>query len=296
MFIYSNHYLIISKLTQENFKDYSIDHFFTIPFLLKDALDMNYIFHEPLLNPYTGVDNDTYKFLDYHDSIDLTSYEFESINFFKVKDDTLDSVKENHSAFFHAEREQNHIEHFDDIRIINDLNHHSQLSDPFRSLTWCYAFTYFKGITRADRKIQKKEIRDKIIKNKLRSVFRPRPAPSLVFRENIEVFYFPDPEDSDDELDCVYFLNDYTFDYMPGADNYLDEGHELNNVTTLSSTIDLDNCDSEYWHEPIFIYPLIREWHYYRDEKDFFKNRFTGTSVRDWHAIGEFDHSPNRYS
>lgn len=293
MFIYSNHYLIISKLTQENFKDYSIDHFFTIPFLLKDALDMNYIFHEPVLNPYTGVDNDTYKFLDYHDSIDLTSYEFESINFFKVKDDTLDSIKENHSAFFHAEREQNHIENFDDIRIINDLNHHSQMSDPFRSLNWCVPFRYFKGITRADRKIQKKKERDAIIRNKLRRVFRPRSYP-LSFRENIEVFYFPN--EPDEESNGAYFLFDYTYDYMPDTDNYLDEGHDLNNVTTLSSTIDLDNCDSEYWHEPIFVYPLIREWHYYRDEKDFFKNRFTATSVCEWSGISEFDHSANRYS
>lgn len=155
MFIYSNHYLIISKLTQENFKDYSVDHSFRLSFIFKDEFDLAFIFHEPVQNAYTGIDNNTYKSLDYSDYIDLTIYEFESSNFVNFDNDfynldILDSEHENRSFFFFAERHQNNIEYLNDIKIINDQIHRSFLTEPFKSIHWCIPFTYYHGITAED--------------------------------------------------------------------------------------------------------------------------------------------------
>jgi hypothetical protein len=166
MFIYSNHYLIISKLTQENFKDYSVDHFFTLSFLLKDSLDLGFIFHEPVENPYTGIDNDTYKFSDYSDYIDLTIYEFESSNFVMFDNDVLnndiiDSENENDPEWFLAEQEENNIEYWNDTKIINDQLHRSQLTEPFKSIHWCIPFTYYEGITQEDLNIKDEEKKKK---------------------------------------------------------------------------------------------------------------------------------------
>ena len=299
MFIYSNHYLIISKLTQENFKDYSADHSFHLAFIFKDEFDLNFIFHEPVQNAYTGVDNNTYKSLDYSDYIDLTIYEFESSNFINFDNDVsnvdiLDSENENDPVWFLAEQEENNIEYLNDIKIINDQLHRSFLTEPFKSIHWCIPFTYYDGITEEDldmtglneEEIAKKE---KIIQDKLERVFRVREL-DLAFEEDINFFYFPTGSK------FVYFLNDDTYNYIPDSDNYVDESHFINHMGNLSAVIDLDNHEFEYWHEPIFVFPLIREMHYHLEEKDFFNDLHTSPTTYEWFNVSEFDHSLHRYS
>ena len=293
MFIYSNHYLIISKLTQENFKDYSIDHFFTFSFLIKDALDLSFIFHEPIQSPYTGIDNDSYKLYDYSDYIDLTIYEFESPNFVVLKVDhnnIVDSNTDNDSFDFFAEKHENNIESWNNMKIINDQIHRSLISEPFVPIHLCIPFTYFENITQKDLDIKDKKEREKKIAFRKYVVFRASDI-NLEFEDDLDKpLYFPQTQR------FIYFLNENTYKYIPGSDNYVDEGDDLNHIVNHDYCIDLEPFELEYWHEPMFVFPLIREMHFHREEKDFFDDLHTSPANYDWFNTSEFDNSVDRYA
>jgi hypothetical protein len=261
MFIYSNHYLIISKLTQENFKDY-----FT---------------YEPIEDDYTGIDETSYNLYDYHDYIDLSIYEFESSNFVVFKTDKLES--EDDKNFLFGEQDENIIDYYNYDKIINDQLHRSMVSEPFVTIHWCVPFTFYSDIKPTDEEedIEFKELR----------VFQSTSLNIDFKEEDLEkTFFFPKNEK------FVYYLNNNTYNYIPESDDLEEEGDDLNHIINQDYCLDLDSIELEYWHEPLFVFPLIREMHFHRDEKDFFGDLYTSPVNAEWFNTNEFDHSSERYS
>lgn len=261
MFIYSNHYLIISKLTQDNFKDY-----FT---------------YEPVEDDYTGTDETSYNLYDYHDYIDLIIYEFESTNFVIFKPDTLES--EDDKDFLFGEQDENIIDYYYNDTIINDQLHRSMCSDPLVTVYWCVPFTFYANIVSSDSEddIELKE-------------FLVAQSTSLNIdfeEEDLEkTFFFPKNEK------FVFCLNNNTYNYIPESDDFEEQGDDLNHIINQDYCLDLDSVELEYWNEPLFVFPLIREMHFHRDEKDFFDDLHTSPVNNEWFNTHEFDHSSERYS
>lgn len=261
VFVYSNHYLIISKLTQENFKDY-----FT---------------YEPIDDDYTGTDETSYNLYDYHDYIDLSIYEFESADFVIFKNDHLES--ENDKNYLLGEQDENIIDYYNYDKIINDQLHRSLMSEPFVSIYWCVPFTFFADIKPTDEEedIEFKELQ----------VFQSTSLTIDFKEEDLEkTFFFPKNEK------FVYYLNNNTYNYIPESDDFEEEGDDLNHIINQDYCLDLDSIELEYWHEPLFVFPLIREMHFHRDEKDFFSDLYTSPVNVEWFNTNEFDHSTERYA
>lgn len=261
MFVYSNHYLIISKLTQENFKDY-----FT---------------YEPLEDDFTGIDKTSYNLYDYHDCIDLSIYEFESSNFITFEKDELEC--EDDKDYLFGEQDENIIDYYNFDIIINDQLHRSMFSEPFFSIHWCRTFTYYANIKPTDK--------EKQIAHKEFCIFQSTHLEPDFKEEDLEkIFFFPTNEK------FVYYLNDTTYNYIEESDDFEEEGDNLNHIINQQYCLDLDSVELEYWNEPLFVFPLIREMHFHRDEKDFFSDLYTSPINREWFNTNEFDHSPDRYA
>jgi hypothetical protein len=261
MFIYSNHYLIISKLTQEDFKDY-----FTF---------------EPVEDDYTGIDKTSYNIYDYHDYIDLSVYEFESEDLSIIRVDTLE--EEESTRDFFGEQDENFMDDKFYTEFIFDQLHRSMSSEPFFSIHWCIPFTYYADIKPTDEEddIEFKEF-----------CVVQSTALNVDFKEEDLEEQLISPE----YINFVYFLNKITYEYIPDVDNFTEEGEDLNHIINQDYCLDLDSGELEYWHEPLFIFPLIREMHFHREETDFFSDLYTSPLNEEWFNTSEFDHNTERYS
>ena len=264
MFIYSNHYLIISKLTQED-KDY----FTHEPY-------------EPYDTEYNAIDDIKKSVTDYHYYVDLCIYEFESKNFVIFKPDTLES--EENTNYFFGEQNENVIDYYDNDKIISDQLHRSMFSEPFLSMYWSVPFTFYANIEASD---EEKEIALKEF------LVGQETSLNMNFEdEDLEkTFFFP----TNDKF--VFFLNSNTSKYIQGhnrcGDRFVEEVHH---IIYQDYCLDLDAVELEYWNEPLFVFPLIREMHFHRDEKDFFSDLHTSPVNNEWFNTGEFDNSSERYS
>jgi hypothetical protein len=266
MFIYSNHYLIVSKLTQDD-KDY----FTHEPY-------------EPYDTEYNAIDDIKKSVTDYNDYVDLCIYEFESKNFFIFEPDYLDSKDEADKNYFLGEQDENIIDYYDNDKIIHDHLHRSMFSEPFLSLYWSVPFTLFDNVVGSD------EIEDIILKEFL--VAKETSLWSNFEDEDLEkTFFFPTNEK------FVFFLNSDTAKYIKGnnksGDRFVEEAHHY---IYQSYCLDLDSVELEYWNEPLFVFPLIREMHFHRNEKDFFSDLHTSPVNNEWFNTSEFDNSSERYS
>lgn len=115
MLIYSNHFLIVSKLTNEDHKSY-----FT---------------NQPLDDFFSEIDETDYYLYDF---IDLSIYEFESQNSVLVENE-----EKNIDLIISEKIKQEEYDHFDvyqNDQIIHDKYYYSTDDDPFIEVHWIVAF------------------------------------------------------------------------------------------------------------------------------------------------------------
>jgi hypothetical protein len=76
------------------------------------------------------------------------------------------------------------------------------------------------------------------------------------------------------------------------------ETHDINQIINHINILDSDLNDQEYWHEPTFVFPLLREMFLNEAEKDkdFFPLSYTGPTDVDFHNLPIFDNNVGRYS
>jgi len=292
MFIYSNHYLIISKLTQEDFKDY-----FT---------------YEQRKFDYTIIDS---TLIDLGEEfIDLSIYEFESPEFVCIKDDNMKDDSDigeivvhddaEDITWLHGELDENLIDYYKDDKIILDQNHRSVIAEPFSTIHWRRSLTlFFELITTKIYEYKdngQKKTPEEIEKEKqlLLKYSLDRVASETLTEINLnykdeeleQLLSFPKDKKE------VFYLNETTYANLYGYDNFEDQGDLLNHIVHPELTLDLDSVEKEYWNEPLFIFPLIREMHFLREKDDFFDDRYTSPINQEWFSTNEFDNSPDRFS
>jgi hypothetical protein len=295
MFIYSNHYLIVCKLTREDFKDY-----FT---------------NELRRFDYTVIESTTVEPVDYHDYIDLAICEFESSNFVNVKPDTIFHIDDT-NAFLGHNDEEIMVEEYESNQIISDIQY-SMWSDPFFTIHWRRGGVRFfpnlriwtkaeydayyadevpynlkseeerKAIDKKDKEIELKHLM--VARAEVLNVI------DIEFKEeDLEKSrFFPKTEN------FVYFFNNESAEYIndcnenDSVESFQEDSHHIMNQDLC---LDLDPIELEYWHEPLFAFGTIREMHFHRTEKDFFTDLYTSPISCEWFHIGEFDHSPERFA
>ncbi len=270
MFIYSNHYLIISKLIQEDCPNYlnGPNLFILIP------EDDCVVF-----------DDFSYTSDDY---IDLAVYEFESSDFVIIKKDNLESEDNKRELF--GEQDENISEYYNYDKIINDQLHRSMNSDPFFTHDWSYIMTLYAKIL-PDHCYETPEDKEKDIYHK-ESMRAGSPALNIPYTDedlsNSRIF------PKDDKF--VYYLNENTYEYIAESDDFEEEGDDFNHFIPQEFCLELDSNDFEYWHEPLFVFSGIRETHFTRPETDTFSELYTSPINEEWFNTGEFDNSADRHA
>lgn len=313
MFIYSNHYSIISKLTNEDFK-----YFFT---------------NEPLDDKFSEIDENEFHVQDF---IDLSIYEFESTNLVNViidpekRDESvylvenfLEQNKGRFAEYTEKERKdehdiQDHYEYYKDNVFINDQIWNIVTSEPFFhiDLTRPFSLIYIK----------------KKVFNDLTGKMMENPD------RRMSITFFVTDYKEEDFNNALVFPNDegFTYDlnesYNHIANNYehpwktfpsfripphdeeknaiLNKWIEDNfgcHWTTQEEIFDgdlnhiwtqiwsLDDDATEFWFEPLFVFGKIREMHYHRSEKDFFKNSYTSPQSDFWFDTRINDNNTERF-
>jgi hypothetical protein len=175
MFIYSNHYLIISKLTHEDCKDY-----FT---------------HQPLDDFFTDIDETDYYLYDF---IDLSIYEFESNNLvlFGNEVKNIDSIISEKIK----EEEYDHFNIYKNEQFIHDKYYYSTDSEPFLEVHWIVPFE-----DRHKFKAQTKEFINFKEQDKRKNVFFP--AQDFVYDLNKDTYdYVGDNFDWEEEDGEINFI------------------------------------------------------------------------------------------
>lgn len=314
MFIYSNHYSIISKLTNEDFK-----HFFT---------------NEPLDDFFSEIDENEYHVQDF---IDVSINEFESTNFVIVdidpekRDETIYEVEnflsQNKGRF--AEYRENerkeehdrpeHYHYYKDDLFITDQVWSIANSEPFFQidLTRPFALVYVK----------------KKVLNELTGEMMDNPdfRMSITFlvtnykEEDFDKgFVFPNDEGFSYDLNESYnFIKDNyehpwatfpsfcipphdeeknailnkwiedNFGTQWGPQEQIEDG-SVNHIWTQIWALDDDA--TEFWFEPLFVFGKIREMHYFKSEKDFFKKRYTCPQSDFWFDTRLNDNDVDRFT
>jgi hypothetical protein len=294
MFIYSNHYLIVSKLTREDFKDY-----FTNQLRRFD---------------YTVIESTTVEPVDYHDYIDLAVCEFESSNYVNVKPDTIFHIDDT-NAFLGHYNEEIMVEEYESDSIISDLQY-SMFSDPHFSPYWRRATCFYADIpvlTEAELdalyevpyNLKTPEEREELDKQTKEIEYRVARIARAEILNVIDMNYIQDEEDLENprtfpiNAQVVYFLNNDSAAFINDCNEHDQaEGfqEDLHHIMNQDLCLDLDPIELEYWHEPLFAFGAIREMHIHRPANDFFPDLYTSPINFEWFNIGEFDHSPERFA
>ena len=211
-------------------------------------------------------------------------------------------------------------------------------SEPFFSINWCSSFTYYKinlpePVFEKDESEESKEIKrkQKLINEHRRIAKETCLVVPYKNEDLLKTFVFP----TDTKIN--YYLNmDNKFNYIPDSDEHLHQfedleefkktfdfeapfdfehpdnfrepdnfDEELNHIINQEYCIELDSFDSEYWHEPTFAFPLVREMYifnkknyFFRKKKRFFfyeKNKFNSPLNATWYSTLESDYSTSRY-
>lgn len=307
MFIYSNHYLIISRLTREDYPDYFNFH--------------NHYWFNKKNTKLTSTCLSDVEEIDYcfHDFIDLTiSYTENDEMLLLLKDP---AVTFDHAKFIKVCRIS--LPDNDDIYknnvIMNDMMHYTAYNDPFVTCHWTKRGLYFydKKASKKDQEIQKQKI---VEQHHLKIVYKDQSFESIYFPENEKQTYFLDDnfdfvktnEQSSKDFRTV-IIEQYQFEELneidrlyerwTNVDNHLiatwsfhDEGKDgiINHLISIDMGVDDDS--SEYWHEPIFIFPLIREIDTFRilingptPKKRIFDEFYTSPCSNQWFEISEYD-------
>lgn len=314
MFIYSNHYSIISKLTNEDFKQ-----FFT---------------NQPLDDKYSEIDEGEYHVQDF---IDLSIHEFESMNLVTVniytgkRDETIYAIEQflahNKGRFLEyteAERKDEHdieyhYDYYKDDLFINDQIWDIVNGEPFFyvDLTRCFTIVHIPG------KVYN-EFTDEMMD-------KPDRRMSITFfetdykEEDLEkVLIFPNDKGLTYDLNETYnFIKDnYEYDwksfpsFLVSPDDeekqaILNKWIEENfgcNWTPQEEIVDgdlnhmafqiwaLDDDATEFWFEPLFVFGKIREMHYHRGRKDFFRKHYTCPQSDFWFDTRINDNNVERYA
>jgi hypothetical protein len=279
MFIYSNHYLIVSILTREDYKDY-----------LTKLKERKYS------EPHECLDKTSFIEPDY---IDLAIYEFESRNLYRYTKDYNykeyeDPIDHRERVKYFAEYQENIIDHeLYSYIFIHDHLHRSAVCDPFYSPHLTGTFRFYPNYD---------NLNDETIEKKLWDInYRE----SIVMDENEASLLYPRTYDNKSEdlkkarrfpklNHLSYYLNEKTgedsCEYLTSME-YVKE--DMNFIVSHFKSLELDSMDIEYWNEPLFVFPLIREMHFHRSKKDCFSDLYTSPVNDDWFRISEFD--PSKY-
>ena len=305
MFIYSNHYLIISKLIREDYPD----------FLILKKYKKDRLLHP---NTFSEIEETDYYFQDF---IDLTINYSENMDFIEMKkDNRTDEIltrkvsSQHHDLIDEFKKYQGAIKVG---RIINDQMFHSDANEQFAGPHWVKAGRYYID-KKADAKEQEKQ-KLEIFQDAFHSLLIPYKNETfeyIIFPPKIENLYFLDESFdfiknnntfiADNVMDGKYELEELdefqkTFHRYTNTDNAVcevwfedDEAKEgfLNHISSINMCVDDDS--PEYWQEPLFIFPLIREIDCFRPifkvpAKNLFDRFCTSPATNDWHETSEFD-------
>jgi len=292
MFIYSNYYLIVSKLTQDDFKDY-----FTY-----EKKKFDYVVIESTL-------------LDLGEEIiDLSVYEFESSEFVSITIDNMQNDYDIGEIVVHddaeditwlcSELDDNFIDYYDETKMIFDHNHRSVVAEPFSTIHWRRGLTLWfelivqkiyeykdNGQKKTEEEIEKEK--QKLIQYSLdRIAIEPLTEINVNYKDEELNQLLSFPKDNKE----VYYLNETTYADLYGYDDCCEHGYVFNHIVHPEFSFNLDNVETEYWNEPIFIFPLIRELHFLREDNDFFDDRYTAPINQEWFSTSEFDESADRFA
>ncbi len=289
MFIYSNHYLILSKITQEDFK--------------------NYYTHQDRKFDFTVIDDLAYSENDY---IDLGMYEYESYDYAQFLSDPMDHKVDLRYAFipsmeskalYHLQQDEAIYEYYyiegQTITILEDYAHYTKRSEPFYSLLWAKMFSFYllpsKLKPEATEEEKAKDL--SIRKSKIARGTRL----SLDYKEEdlrTNSFRFPKHQMlNPDNPVIMWVLTERDQPYF--IDNgFVDANHDINEIINHVFILDSDLNEQEYWHEPTFVFPLLREMFLQEPEKDkdFFPLSYTGPTDVDFHNLPLFDNNVGRFS
>lgn len=304
MFIYSNHYLIVSRLTREDFKDYF--NFYKYP------LGMDFSLYESKANNFSEIEETDYYF---HEFIDLGIYYFEHNDFVKIeKDPKLESFWVQKVCVQEYDQE----DRLGRTLVINDMSYHSTgvIEPLMHNHHWVRGGIYYidKNATPDEQEKQKFHVVQDL--NSYVTPFKEESIKFRLFPRNQEDAYYLNEshdfiKDNDTTMRDVVIIGEYKFEkrteimevfcYYTNTDNaitevwfYSEEAQDgdLNHIISVDMCIDDDS--PEYWHEPIFIFPIIREIDCFRpiftvEPKNIFDRFYTSPLNNEWHENSEFD-------
>ena len=300
MFIYSNHYLIISKLTREDYTD-----FLSVKKFKKDKL-----LHP---NTFSEIDETDYYFQDF---IDLTIYYNENIDFLTMsKDYNLEKAWVRKVC----RQEYDHIDDYQGVnkigKIINDQMYYSDASEYFAGPHWVKGGIYYID-EKADEEEKEKQKLQIVQDHNLIMSFKdesvkyflfPKEKTNLyILNENLDFIKNNSTFIADNVMDGKYILEELdefqkVFGRYTNTDNAVLEvwrddeeakDGEINHICSINMCVDDDS--PEYWQEPLFIFPLIREIDCFRPilkvpAKNLFDRFCTSPATNEWHETSEFD-------
>lgn len=260
MFIYSNHYLIVSKLTNETHKGY-ISNPIKINIKFADMNECEYFWYE---------------------IIDLGIYEFESYNYVCIED--VKGVEElTDEALIFLEKyklkQEEHFDFYENNYFVHDKTYYSTDADPYIEFDWIIA--YDQGFFPKCKKARDPEAKEYAIMNE--------PIETLdYFDDNLEENYYFFPKKN-----YLYYLDETTYDDVSDNLNvYQEDNAQLNFMTSIDYGIDIDSM--EYWSEPLFVFGKIREFDHIRKEHDFFTSSYIGVNNEEWFDRAEYDTNTER--
>lgn len=296
MFIYSNHYLILSKITQEDFKDY-----FT---------------HADKKVDYNVIDETTYLKNDF---IDLAICEYESYDYIQFLEDPINYKRDLryhllpviNSDRKHYYEADNSVHIYDDLNkykvYIHEEMHYSTNSEFFYPL---YLFPashtfYLVPSTLNDPDAEEEEIIEDLRKRESRITHSYYNIKLDYKEEDLERKSFRHPKHqmvNPNNPEIVFLLGDREYYGYPGEYheniNYGIAPAQINHIINSVYILDNDLNDQEYWHEPTFVFPLIREMFLNENEKnkDIFPLSYTAPTGVDRYTNPAFDNNVERFA
>ena len=259
MFIYSNHYLLFSKIIQIDFKDY-----FT---------------HKRQKHDFTAIDDISYLENEY---IDLGHCEYESISYIQFLSDPIDYDYDRRYAFLpklgsksvsffqnnEAVYEYSLVKDESQRKIVTylfDNMHYTTRSEPFSTLHFASSlFTFYLLPTTLDETAsEEKKEKDRLIRE---SRVAQGTHLSLYYKDedlNCKSHRFPKHEMVNPDNSIIMYLlteRDHEY-YKTSIDRGIEgfESHDMNHIISCIFSLNHDLNDYEFWHDPIFIFPIIRE-------------------------------------
>jgi hypothetical protein len=290
MFIYSNHYLILSKITQEDFK--------------------NYYTHEQRKFDFTVIDDTAYLENEY---IDLGMYEYESYDYVQILPDPIDynvdlryaflpSIASKSLYYFQQDEAYHEYYYIDGANtpFVQDQTHYTRNSEPFYSLLWAKMFSFYLLPSKLKPEATEEEKAKDLSIRKSKIARGTRLA--LDYKEedlSNNSFRFPKHQMLNPNNPTIMYVlteRDHNNTIDGGFNAF--ETHDINQIINHINILDSDLNDQEYWHEPTFVFPLLREMFLNEAEKDkdFFPLSYTGPTDVDFHNLPIFDNNVGRYS